>query len=216
MILKHCYYYFKNALSVKFCNEVIRYANSKEKQLAVTGNTISKGRDLKLNPLTKKEIKNIQKIRKSNITWLDDYWIWKEIHPYITEANKASGWNFDWDVSESFQFTRYQPGQFYGWHKDSFSEPYNRPDNLNMHGKIRKLSVSCVLSNPEKDFTGGDLEFNINDLDRSEKENMVICKEARTQGSIIVFPSFVRHRVKKVKEGTRYSLVIWNLGRPFR
>jgi len=216
MILKNCYYYFNSALNTKFCNDVIRYAESKENHLAITGDTVLRGRNLKINPLTKQEIKNLQKIRKSNITWLDDYWIWKEIKPYIHEANKAAGWNFDWDISESFQFTRYKPGQFYGWHEDSFVDPYDKPDNLNMHGKIRKLSVSCILSDPEKDFTGGDLEFNINNPNRSEKENIVVCKEARTLGSIIVFPSFVRHRVKKVKKGTRYSLVIWNVGRPFR
>lgn len=216
MQLKNCYYYFNNALSAKFCSEVIKYAESKENQLALTGDTVSRGRDLELNPLTKKEIKNIQKIRKSNITWLDDYWIWKEIKPYIHEANRAAGWNFEWDYSECFQFTRYKKGQFYGWHEDSFPEPYDRPNTPEIHGRIRKLSVSCVLSDPQKDFTGGDLEFNVNHPNKSEKENQVVCKEARTLGSIIVFPSFVRHRVKKVKEGTRYSLVIWNVGKPFR
>ena len=37
-----------------------------------------------------------------------------------------------------------------------------------------------------------------------------------SKGSIIVFPSFVWHRVKPVTKGTRYSLVIWNLGYPFK
>ena len=37
-----------------------------------------------------------------------------------------------------------------------------------------------------------------------------------SKGSIIVFPSFVWHRVKRVTKGSRYSLVIWNLGYPFK
>ena len=41
-------------------------------------------------------------------------------------------------------------------------------------------------------------------------------KEIRPRGSIVVFPSFVWHRVKPVTSGTRYSLVIWNLGYPWR
>ena len=216
MILKNCYYYFKNALTPRVCNNIIKHAQSKEEQLAIVGDSIEKGRDLKLNPFSKKEIKNLQKVRKSNVTWLDDYWIWKEIKPYIHEANRAAGWNFEWDFSERFQFTTYKPGQFYGWHEDTFCEPYNRPDNPQLHGKIRKLSVSCVLSDPQKDFTGGDLEFNSNNPHLNEKQNIMVCKEARELGSIIVFPSFIRHRVKKVKQGTRYSLVIWNIGRPFR
>ena len=32
---------------------------------------------------------------------------------------------------------------------------------------------------------------------------------------MIVFPSFVWHRVKPVTKGLRYSLVAWNLGQPY-
>jgi len=35
-------------------------------------------------------------------------------------------------------------------------------------------------------------------------------------GSVIIFPSFVWHRVKPVTKGIRHSLVCWNLGYPFR
>ena len=38
----------------------------------------------------------------------------------------------------------------------------------------------------------------------------------RNKGTIVVFPSFVWHRVTPVTKGTRYSLVVWNLGLPFR
>jgi PKHD-type hydroxylase len=40
--------------------------------------------------------------------------------------------------------------------------------------------------------------------------------EIREKGSVIVFPSFIWHRVTPVTAGTRYSLVNWNLGFPFR
>jgi predicted 2-oxoglutarate/Fe(II)-dependent dioxygenase YbiX len=33
---------------------------------------------------------------------------------------------------------------------------------------------------------------------------------------LVVFPSFVWHRVCPVKSGERNSLVIWNLGYPFQ
>jgi len=42
------------------------------------------------------------------------------------------------------------------------------------------------------------------------------AKEILSKGSIIVFPSFLWHRVKPVTKGTRYSLVVWNLGYPFK
>ena len=41
---------------------------------------------------------------------------------YIHEANQKAGWNFDWDWSESCQFTKYGVGQYYGWHCDSWDK----------------------------------------------------------------------------------------------
>ena len=52
--------------------------------------------------------------------------------------------------------------------------------------------------------------------EHSTNNRFHICKEAREQGSIIVFPSSVYHMVEPVTKGTRYSLVMWNLGRPLR
>ena len=51
---------------------------------------------------------------------------------------------------------------------------------------------------------------------REENKHLVKAKEILPKGSIIVFPSFVWHRVKPVTSGVRYSLVLWNLGYPFR
>ena len=42
------------------------------------------------------------------------------------------------------------------------------------------------------------------------------CIEIRPKGSIVVFPSFVYLRVIPVTKGTRYSLVCWAVGDPFR
>ncbi|BCV06054.1 MAG: hypothetical protein CM15mV124_480 [uncultured marine virus] len=41
---------------------------------------------------------------------------------------------------------------------------------------------------------------------RDESKHRIQCKEIFPKGSIIVFPSFVWHRVKPVTKGTRYSL----------
>ena len=68
----------------------------------------------------------------------------------------------------------------------------------------------------EKDYKGGELEFDLRNKDPDQKRNTMICKEIKSKGSLVVFPSFVWHRVKPVKKGSRYSLVIWNLGYPFQ
>jgi PKHD-type hydroxylase len=49
-----------------------------------------------------------------------------------------------------------------------------------------------------------------------DKPTVRKCAEIAPRGSIVVFPSHVWHRVKPVTKGTRYSLVIWNLGYPFK
>jgi PKHD-type hydroxylase len=213
MNLENYYYYFKEVLSPKFCDELVAYGRQQQGQLALTGNMNKK--DLSKNPLSKKELKNLKKQRDSNVAWLSEEWIYKEIRPYIHLANKEAGWNFDWDWSESCQFTKYGPNQYYGWHCDSWGTPYNEPNNKNINGKIRKLSVTCSLSDPS-DYKGGELEFNFNHPQKNKKENIKKCTEILPRGSIVVFPSFVWHRVCPVQEGIRNSLVIWNLGYPYR
>ena len=93
--------------------------------MAITGG-LGRDRDLKKQPLNKKEIKDLKKKRDSSIVWMNDRWIYKEIQPYIhREANQSAGWNFNWDYSESCQFTKYKPGQYYDWHCDSWDGIYD-------------------------------------------------------------------------------------------
>ena len=208
MNLKNHYWYFTSVLSPKFCNEIIEYGKRNQEEFARTGGFREKD-------LSKDQVKQIKKKRNSNIVWMNDQWIYKEILPYVHAANRNSGWNFNFDYSESCQFTKYGPGQYYGWHCDSWNEPYTDKNNPDMFGKIRKLSVTCSLSDPSE-YTGGELEFNFNDPEKTKKQNMRKCIEILPKGSICVFPSFVWHRVCPVKKGTRYSLVIWNLGESFK
>jgi PKHD-type hydroxylase len=215
MNLKNYYFYFKSALSPKLCDEILNYGKKHQSEMGITGG--------KKNSLSKKEIKNIQKKRKSNVVWLSDNWIYKEIIPYVNNANKWAGWNFDWDFSEPCQFTKYSVNQYYGWHCDSDNEPYKRSQNKDGtwpqdHGKIRKLSVTVSLVEPTE-YVGGNLEFdfrNSMDIEWKKGKTTKECVEIRPRGSIVVFPSFVWHRVKPVTRGTRYSLVMWNLGYPFK
>jgi PKHD-type hydroxylase len=212
MNLQNYYFYFQKALTPRFCDELVKYGIAQQEQLALTGAQTDKIK--KDKNLSKEDLKDLKKKRNSNIVWLSDPWIYKEIQPYIHEANKLAGWNFEWDFSEACQFTKYKLNQFYDWHSDSWKVPYNEPNNLNTHGKIRKLSVTCSLSDP-KDYKGGELEFDFRNQE-PDKPTVRKCTEISERGSIVVFPSHVWHRVKPVTKGTRYSLVIWNLGYPFK
>ena len=212
MNLSNYFWYFSGVLTPKFCDEVIKYALQQQDSIARTG-----GFDKK--ELSKEDVKNIQRKRKSDLVWLNDTWIYKEIHPYVHKANQMAGWNFDWDRSESCQFTKYKEGQYYDWHCDSWDKPYQRKNkNAPDNGKIRKLSMTCQLTDGSE-YSGGELEFDFRNYEphqRDEAAHLRKATEILPKGSIIVFPSFLWHRVKPITRGTRYSLVLWHLGYPFK
>jgi len=109
-------------------------------------------------------------------------------------------YKYDLTEMESIQFTEYNADSedFYTSHSDD-----GYKFNL-----FRKLSVSVQLTDP-LEYTGGELMFYRNTLN----ECSVAPKEI---GSVIVFPSFVIHEVKKITSGTRRSLVTWINGPRFK
>ena len=210
MNLTNYYWYFQSAIPEHICDDIVRYGHQMQDEMAVTGGYGDPKR------LDKNQLKDLKKKRNSDIVWMSDRWIYNEIQPYIRSANVQAGWNFEWDFSESCQFTKYTKGQFYDWHCDSWNKPYIRENsNAPDHGKIRKLSVTVTLSDP-KDYKGGELEFDFRQNDPDKPNKKIKCKEILPKGSLVVFPSFVWHRVCPVTKGERNSLVIWNLGYPFR
>ncbi len=211
MQLKNDYWYFENALSKKFCEELILYGNQKNKMIGTVG---AIPHTFKKKELSTKDKKELNKIRKSDVVFLDDLFIFKTIQPYIHAANKNAGWNFEWDHSETSQFTTYNKNQFYDWHTDGSHNVYESI-NPNYVGKMRKLSVTVSLSDP-KDYKGGDLQFDLSNPKQKNKRIITTVENIKPQGSIVVFPSFLWHRVTPVTKGTRYSLVIWSLGKPWK
>ena len=89
MLINNYYWYFRSVIPSRVCDLIIKHGKeTKEKELkALTGGL---SHDQKL---TKKQIKDLKKKRDSNIVWLDDEWIYKEIIPYVKTANVNAGWN---------------------------------------------------------------------------------------------------------------------------
>ena len=190
MNLKYSYWYFQSALPVHFCNKIIAYGNSKKEQLGITGG-LTRIKDKKIETekdLNEEELNNLQKRRNSNVVWLDEKWIYRYLHYYLNVANISAGWNFQWDQSENIQFTKYKLNQFYDWHCDSWKEPYGEDQPPYLKGKIRKLSMTCCLSDP-KDYKGGEFEFRFTDDEGKNVDK--VCKEIIPRGSIVVFPSHI-------------------------
>jgi PKHD-type hydroxylase len=197
MIYKNIYWFYEKAVPERICDEIIYCFKNKEKLKANIG---------------EKNKKN-SKIRKSSVSFdRENLWIDALINPFVKNANKLAGWNFDIECPETHQFTEYKKNQHYNWHTDSFDSPYNIPNDYK-HGKIRKLSMSLCLSG-ENTYEGGELLFSTINLNK--KTNILNVKDMNKKGSLIVFPSYTWHKVTPVTKGTRHSLVIWYLGNPYR
>ena len=187
------YCVFKKGLPIEFCNKIISQANTQNKNKASVSNKDS----------TK---------RISNITWLNESWINETLKPYIDKANQDCGWNLQWDYTEKAQFTEYEKGQYYKWHIDQLDKPYGERFDKDWQGKVRKLSVTVSLSDPE-DYEGGRLEFYTS---TPYEQKVISCDQILDKGSLVVFPSFIWHQVTPITKGTRKSLVLWNLGYPYK
>ena len=208
MNLEHYYWYFRSAVTPEQCNKIIDLGIKTKFDLGTVGGIKIKN----YKKISKEEKNQLIKIRKSNVAWLEDKWLYDLITPYITTANKNANWNFQVDWFENIQFTIYKKSQFYDWHQDCWDKPYEMP-NPNYNGKIRKISATIQLSDP-KDYKGGELQFDFrNQINKSS--NIIKPKELLPQGTIVVFPSHIYHKVTPVTKGTRYSLVLWSLGKPW-
>lgn len=175
------------------CNELIKQATEEIEPLdAVIGEYSTKGD---------------ASYRRSKIRWIEPQmrdwsFLFDEVGVLMNEANR-NAFGFDLSYVPHIQFTEYDGGDEgkYDWHTDLFWLSDSMLD--------RKLSLCIQLSSPN-DYEGGELE-----LDSPELDNPPIEKLKR-QGTAICFPSLVRHRVKPITKGKRYSLVAWYEGPKFR
>jgi PKHD-type hydroxylase len=134
-------------------------------------------------------------------------WIHDAVAGCVRGVNETF-WKFDLKGLEGIQYSEYGPTHHYDWHVDMFTGPY---EGGRFDGLTRKVSVTVNLSSPDE-YEGGDFEM----LDCGPEKNRVISEPAaRKQGTVIVFPSWLFHRVTPVTSGIRRSLVAWCLGPPF-
>lgn len=133
-------------------------------------------------------------VRKSRVSFMrDSNWLTDRVRGTLCRA--ASVFEIEVTIdnglarTEPIQLAEYGEGGAYGWHLDI------GPGTA----AVRKLSISVQLSSPD-DYDGGDLEiWGAQAIDRN-------------QGTAIVFPSFMLHRVRPVIRGMRRSLVGWAVG----
>lgn len=134
----------------------------------------------------------------------ENSWFFEKLNAAIESINN-SVYGFDLYGYKDYQYTEYygdEKGK-YGVHMDLIMTEAKPAELLD----TRKLSLSLLLSDQEKDFTGGD--FLIYEGGSPTKINA-------PKGSMIFFPSFMLHEVTPVLSGVRKSIVVWVEGPKFR
>ena len=161
--------------------------------------------------------------RLSTVRWFMDPGFEQVLRSAIDIANYTAGWKYDIVKPEMLQFTEYEPGGHYNWHTDGQCDhpsarvwaEQDKPQNLRetkdplLLGTVRKISASVILN---EDYEGGEMQFRAID-DHGDLQTTSIKPKT---GSVLVFPSCVHHRVAPVTKGTRYSVVAWYGGPPFK
>jgi len=139
-------------------------------------------------------------LRKSSVMFIDNTpendWIYQKLAGLAINCNNERFWFDLLGFHQELQLTRYTEGDFFDWHLDFGAG----------ESSARKLSMTIQLSDPDE-YEGGDLEFMI---------NQKTVKVPRKQGTIVIFPSFIMHRVTPITKGIRQSIVGWVSGPPFR
>ena len=141
-------------------------------------------------------------LRYSDIRWLryDMYpkfdWLYNRIQQSIERANQLWGFNL-YSTPDHIQHTEYTSGGgHYDWHMDIGGSALS----------LRKVSVTVQLSDPNS-YEGGDLQ-----IFRSPQPETA----PRNLGQVVIFPSYMMHRVTEITKGTRKSLVLWVGGEHYK
>ena len=180
------WYWFKNGFSNEEVDQIV--AESANWGLTTAG-------------ITDAGILN-EEARKSAIAWIpqvDRYkWIYEKLGNMITEANNEL-WKFNLTgMNEHIQYTEYyQDGGHYEYHLDVGAKyPLNQ----------RKISITVQLAGPDE-YEGGEVQI----LKGKHPDSL-----PKNKGCVLVFPSYILHRVTPITQGTRRSLVLWVGGDSFK
>jgi len=136
----------------------------------------------------------------------------------VSGANREWFGNLDINRLGYVQFMEYDvdTGGYYKEHGDViYLDPANDESeaiDLTPVTEHRKISFTLQLTD-SSEYEGCDLELNESDY---ETTGPLPHDKIREQGTLVVFPSFVRHKITPITKGIRYSIVGWVTGPNWR
>jgi len=183
------YWYWHNMLNLKQVKQLNKFIerNYKEDENENLGAIGPNGEKLK-NLKTK--IINYEKVKKY-------------IHPIVDNVFLTNRDHFGFDL---FSFSDQSGAHYnvydsktqdsYDWHIDRSLFPYS------------DMKLTVIINLSEKLFEGGDLFI--------QQTEIVGIPELKQIGTVIAFPSYVRHKVTPVIKGVRKNLVLFFTGPNFK
>jgi PKHD-type hydroxylase len=147
--------------------------------------------------------------RKVKLSFIDikdhlNSWIFDKMNTLIGYYND-NNFGFDLIGYDYMQYAEYSPSCHQNYHMDmNFAL-----DTKYLSDTLRKMTVVLLLNEPNVDFTGGEFVLNLSSQERADYVQL-------RRGSVLLFPSFLIHRVMPVASGLRKSLVVWPIGPKFR
>lgn len=100
------------------------------------------------------------------------------------------------------QFLLYKPGDFYRKHADNSTRP-DAPQYI----RARRVSIVIFLNDESNNLTHGSYAGGSLIIYGSAPD--VLFKIRGETGTLVAFPSQLRHEVETVESGQRYSIVNW-------
>ena len=168
-----------NVLTTTECQQIINYCSDKCKPSTLGEMSI--------------EVDSVEDIRNSVNTFIrpediNQLPVIKKLTDCMVKLSLQC-YNFSISYIEPVQYAEYTEGMYYKPHTDS-GETFECD---------RDISASVFLT-PRNQYEGGSLSF-LYPTGWEEADEQ--------QGSMILFPSMLTHKVEKVKKGKRSSLVLW-------
>lgn len=188
-MVKTVYWYWESAFSDSLVNLLLSEVDQTKKE-----------HGLVYDQLVDSEITS-DDIRKVEIVH-EEYFrpIGSLLHTRALIANQSAGWNFTLTNQEDTQICFYKKGDHFKFHIDNINDD---------GGYCRKISTILFLNNPHQ-YGGGELV-----LENPNKDSDYISLKL-PKGSIVCFPSFVKHQVNEVTSGERISAITWMHGPSFK
>jgi PKHD-type hydroxylase len=134
----------------------------------------------------------------------DTQGLYDYLEGFVNKANEDT-YNFNLSyVTDPIHYVIYpEDGGHLTWHMDIGAGHVNN----------RKLAMTVQLSDPDE-YEGGDFQIWMGGEGDTDTESIVTL--SREKGDILIFPTYLMHRVTPITKGQRKALVFWTGGEPFR